>query len=81
MSKETFASRLETIRKAAGMSQYKLAKESGVSAQALSELERGLNQPSWATVQAIARALGTDCTAFQLQEEPKPAAKRKKEKE
>jgi transcriptional regulator with XRE-family HTH domain len=87
MAKETFATRLTALRKAAGMSQYRLAKESGVSKQTLSGLELGLNEPSWATVQRIAAALGTDCRAFadagiqqEIETAKKPAAKPRKDK-
>ena len=31
----------------------------------VAKLEQGVREPTWATVQALARALGVDCTAFQ----------------
>jgi transcriptional regulator with XRE-family HTH domain len=60
-----FAVRLKTLREAAGISQYALAKRSGLSKQALSNLELGAREPTWATVQRLARALGVDCRNFE----------------
>jgi transcriptional regulator with XRE-family HTH domain len=54
----SFAQRLAEAREAAGLSQYALAKRSGVSKQALSLLELGQRQPSWETVQRLCLALG-----------------------
>lgn len=61
----TFAERLHELRAGKGLSQYALAQQSGLSKQALSLLEKGTREPSWATVQAICRALGVDCREFQ----------------
>jgi transcriptional regulator with XRE-family HTH domain len=61
---ETFASRLQDLRESAGLSQYRLAQLSAVSKQTLSRLELGTAQPSWDTVQALARGLGIDVGAF-----------------
>jgi transcriptional regulator with XRE-family HTH domain len=60
----TFARRLQTLREAAGLSQYALAKRSGLSKQALSRLELGDREPSWTTVQSLAAALSVSCEAF-----------------
>ena len=57
-SPSTFAKRLQTLREAAGVSQYKLAELSGLSKQALSQLEKGDREPSWETVQKLAKGLG-----------------------
>ena len=64
MATESFAERLRQAREAAGLSQYALAKACGLSKQTMSSLEAGTNQPSWATVQVIAKALGLSCEAF-----------------
>jgi transcriptional regulator with XRE-family HTH domain len=80
----TFATKLAAIRTAAGISQYRLSKESGISKQALSQLELGSSQPSWETVQALCRALGVSCQEFMADcpsaapAKSKPAAKPKK---
>lgn len=60
----TFAGRLRELREAAELSQYALARRSGVSKQMLSKLELGEREPSWVTVQKLAAALGVDCTEF-----------------
>lgn len=59
-----FADRLTAVRERAGLSQYALAKRSGVSKQALSLLELGEREPNWETVQRLALALGVDCREF-----------------
>jgi transcriptional regulator with XRE-family HTH domain len=64
MSSKSFADRLREAREAAGLSQYALAKRSGLSKQAVSNLELGEREPTWQTVQLLAVALGVDCTAF-----------------
>jgi transcriptional regulator with XRE-family HTH domain len=46
------------------MSQYELAKKTGLTRQTLSRLEMGESVPSWPTVQLLAAALGVDCTSF-----------------
>jgi transcriptional regulator with XRE-family HTH domain len=60
----SFAQRLRELREAAGLSQYELARRSGVSKQALSKLEKGERQPSWETVRKLARALDVSVAAF-----------------
>ena len=62
--KKAFADRLKAVREAAGLSQYALAKLSGLSKQAMSRLELGNNEPTWETVQLLAVALGVDCREF-----------------
>jgi transcriptional regulator with XRE-family HTH domain len=59
-----FADRLQKLRDAAGLSQYALAKRSGITKQAVSRLEKGERDPNWETVQRLALALGVDCRAF-----------------
>ncbi len=59
-----FADRLREAREKAGLSQYALAKKSGLSKQAISQLERGVGDPAWTTVQALALAIGIDCREF-----------------
>src|SRR5262245_36686152 len=59
-----FAEKLRERREFAGLSQYALAKLSGLTKQALSRLEMGEREPTWNTVQRLAAALGVDCRAF-----------------
>jgi transcriptional regulator with XRE-family HTH domain len=68
-----FSSRLQSLREAVGMSQYQLAKRTGLTRQTLSRLEMGVSVPSWPTVQLLAAALGVDCTSF-LDPSVKPPA-------
>lgn len=74
MAATTFAERLKSVREKIGLSQYALAKLAGLSKQAVSNLELGEREPTWATVQALAKALGVDCTAFQADASPAPEA-------
>ena len=64
----TFAERLAELREQADLSQYRLAQLSGVSKQTISQLERGIGDPSWETVRRLARALKVEVTAFDVGE-------------
>lgn len=64
---ETFADRLKALREAAGISQYRLAQLAGISKQNVSRLELGRSEPSWETVQALARALRLEVSAFVIE--------------
>jgi transcriptional regulator with XRE-family HTH domain len=59
-----FAKLLARARREKGLSQYALAKAAGVSGQALSLLELGQREPSWETVQRLARALKVSADVF-----------------
>jgi transcriptional regulator with XRE-family HTH domain len=59
-----FAERLRALRDGAGLSQYALAKRSGLTKQALSRLELGEREPTWQTVQLLALALNVDYGEF-----------------
>jgi transcriptional regulator with XRE-family HTH domain len=69
----TFADRLRALRQQAALSQYALAKRSGLSKQALSQLERGESSPTWETVQLLAAVLGVTCQEFVDQNLKPPA--------
>jgi transcriptional regulator with XRE-family HTH domain len=77
---DTFAGRLQELREAKGLSQYELARRTGLSKQTLSKLEMGDRDPSWTTVRLLAHVLGVSVTAFEAGElplpEPKPPARR-----
>src|SRR5262245_38289983 len=66
-----FARRLKELREAAGLTQQQLGERAGMHKLSVAKLEQGLREPSWATVQALADALGVSCEAFR--EEPGPA--------
>ncbi|HPO57844.1 MAG TPA: cupin domain-containing protein [Anaerolineaceae bacterium] len=61
--------RLRVLRGERGVSMRALARESGLSANALSMIERGLTSPSVSTLSKLANALGVPITAF-FREEP-----------
>jgi transcriptional regulator with XRE-family HTH domain len=52
-----FADRLRELREQVGMSQAQLAECVGVHALSISKLERGVHEPLWPLVLAIAEAL------------------------
>lgn len=67
-TQEAFAAALARLRTAAGLSRYRLAKLSGVSALHLGRLESGEQRPSLATAQKVAAALGVSMAVFDGQE-------------
>jgi transcriptional regulator with XRE-family HTH domain len=60
----TFGSRLRALREKAGLSLEQLAQRAGMHKFGVAKLERGDREPSWASVQALARALGVKCDEF-----------------
>jgi transcriptional regulator with XRE-family HTH domain len=77
MASETakrFAAKLKALRDHAGLSQYELAKRSKLTAQAVSLLEQGERDPTWETVQALAKGLGVECTALTTADDRAPPA-------
>ncbi len=75
-----FAEKLTAARTAAGLSQYALAKRSGVSKQALSDLEKGLSEPKLETASRLARALGITVDALVGNGGQAPPAKKARRK-
>jgi transcriptional regulator with XRE-family HTH domain len=63
-----FGARLKELREAKGLTQEALARAAEVSVSSVSKLEQRDLDPSWSTVQALAAALGVDCTAFAVAE-------------
>jgi XRE family transcriptional regulator, regulator of sulfur utilization len=76
----TFAQTLRQLREGKGFSQEGLARAANISTATVVRLERKEMDPSWSTVQALARALGVDCRSFQTEDasqaEPTPAKKK-----
>src|SRR5947209_2365356 len=66
----TFAPRLKELRERAGLTQKELAERAGLTKDGIAHLEQGRREPGWATVLALANALGVSCQAFA--EEPAP---------
>ena len=63
--------RLRELRNERGMSMRALARESGLSANALSMIERGRTSPSVSTLYKLADAMGIPITAFFREEPPR----------
>ncbi len=83
MNKQTFGQRLKELREAASLTQQQLAEKAGLNQFGIAKLEQGVRSPAWETVQALARALGVSCSAFETdagQAEPAPAKKTRKQK-
>jgi transcriptional regulator with XRE-family HTH domain len=59
-----FGQRLRSIRRAHRISQEELAERAGRSVEAISNLERGINLPSFETLEQLARALGIPIRDF-----------------
>jgi transcriptional regulator with XRE-family HTH domain len=59
-----FGRKLRALRKAAGLSVYRLAQSSGMTLPSVSNLEKGINQPSWDTVQRLVAVLGVPFDEF-----------------
>jgi len=57
-SQKALGSAIRQLRKKKGDSLQVLAEEAGITKNMLSLIERGEGNPSWATVQRIAKALG-----------------------
>ena len=59
-----FSGKLRSIRKELGWSQAKLAEKSDLSVEAISNLERGLNNPSFKTIETLSTCLGVSIRDF-----------------
>lgn len=60
MEIQDFVETVKTERKKRGLSQYKLAKECGVSREMISKLERGMHNPKLDTILFILKRLGLE---------------------
>jgi transcriptional regulator with XRE-family HTH domain len=65
MYADTFGPRLRELRLSADLTQGQLAAKAGLTETAVGYLERGLREPTWSTVIALADALGVKCGEFQ----------------
>jgi transcriptional regulator with XRE-family HTH domain len=63
-----FGKQLKLLREKSGMTQESLARAAGLSVSSVSRLEQRDLDPAWSTVQAIAKALGVSCDAFNEEE-------------
>ena len=71
---ENFGPQLRELRKARGLTLQKLAAEIGKTAGFISQIERGLAQPSYATLQALVRVLGVPMGWFDSESRDQPGA-------
>jgi transcriptional regulator with XRE-family HTH domain len=69
---DTFSSVLKRLRAKGGLSQMDLAVKAGLNLFTVAKLEQGQREPTWATVQALAAALGVSCEAFVIGPQPGP---------
>jgi transcriptional regulator with XRE-family HTH domain len=67
-----FGRRLKALREQAGVTQEALARTAGLSTSAIAKLEQRDLDPSWSTVQALAKALGVSCDDFAADEPNEP---------
>jgi transcriptional regulator with XRE-family HTH domain len=66
-----FNEKLRALREKAELTQEALARATNLSVSTIVKLERGGMDPSWSTVQRLAKSLGVDCTAFEDGERPR----------
>ena len=71
-----FGDRLKQLRTEKGLSQAMLAKLAKVGQAALSKIEAGKNEPSYAMAKALANALGHNISIFD-DFSPRPTKKKK----
>src|SRR5262245_60462478 len=62
----TFGRVLKALRKERGLTRYRLAKRTGLTAQALRYLETTTRDPAWSTIRRLVRALGVPYEAFDV---------------
>lgn len=75
---DDFAQRLRELRTAAELTQRELATRAGMTEGGVRDLEQGRRKPTWATVLALASALGVEVGAFaQPAEQPEPGPAQK----
>jgi len=65
-----FGAKLRQLREAAGLTQEALAEQTGMHKFGIAKLERGEREPAWATVRTLAKALGVNCLAFDVEDVP-----------
>ena len=66
------AAHLKRLREERGVTQEQLAFDAGITASALSRIERGLNSPGWTTVKRIAEALDVSLSRLAAEVEAAP---------
>jgi transcriptional regulator with XRE-family HTH domain len=64
-----YGNRLRQLREQAGIPQADLAERAGCHPMTIAKLERGVQEPAWPLVLALAKALGVDVAAFVVEGE------------
>ncbi len=64
-----YGNQLRQLREQAGIPQADLAERAGCHPMTVAKLERGVQEPAWPLVLALAKALGVDVTAFVVEGE------------
>jgi transcriptional regulator with XRE-family HTH domain len=64
MEDSYFAGRLKELRERSGLNQKQLAEMIGTTVRTISRLETGVQEATWPTAVALAKALGVSCEAF-----------------
>lgn len=62
--RKAFGKKLKVLRTSRGLTQDDLAERAGVSTSFISSLERGVDAPSFATLEALATALGVQVSSL-----------------
>jgi transcriptional regulator with XRE-family HTH domain len=71
-----FGQRLRQLREERALTQHQLAERSGCHGMTIAKLERGVQEPAWPLVLALAKALGVTCEAFNGEAASEPTEQR-----
>jgi transcriptional regulator with XRE-family HTH domain len=71
-----FGQRLKRLREERDLTQQELAERSGCHPMTITKLERGVQEPAWPLVLALAKALDVTCEAFSGEATGGPAERR-----
>lgn len=58
--KQKFGKKLQTLRKASGLTQEQIAQETGLTIESISNIERGIHGPTFDNLEKIAMAMGVE---------------------
>jgi transcriptional regulator with XRE-family HTH domain len=75
VSDKRLGNAIAALRKAKGLTQEQVAQESGLTLGTYSRTERGLTNPTWSTVNAIADGLGVGISELAAAFEQQPPDK------
>jgi transcriptional regulator with XRE-family HTH domain len=72
----SFGGRLKELRETAGLTQKQLAEKASCNAFTVAKLERGVQEPAWPLVLALADALGVSTEEFRKPAKATPEPRR-----